>query len=179
MSILSRVIRAVGVIGVALPLAVVASAPASASPADPWSPARPTTPFLADHTHACVYSIARGDIDWNAITIGGTRMVHVKGSLAERTSSCNGSYPGTTFATFTARIEDRAVDERTITLGNSVGPGIGFSVKDFDFTLSSFEARGLIDQVDVQVCRDLGPMLPAITCGDLESYYRPRLAPAE
>lgn len=177
MSKLTRLLRLVAVLGLALPLAAVVSAPASASPAGPVAPS--PTHFFADHTQGCAYSYTRGELDWNPITIGGTRMVHLKGVLVDQASSvCHVRYPGAPFATFTAFVQGTKVDERVIPMGNQLAPNM--SILEFNFTLSAFEARNpIIDQVDIQVCRTLGPMLPAFTCGDKQSYYRAQLSPTE
>lgn len=169
MSKLTRLLlRAVAALGLALPLVAVASSPAAADP---------ITRFHAEHIRYCNLSFAQGTFDWNPVTTGGTPAVAVDGVLADRNpGTCQRPDVGTPFVVFTAYIDGRRVDARTFDLSLSNAN----SERPFTFTLSGrVDDDPFIDQVDVQVCRDFGPMLPAFTCGDTQSYHRPRIGPVE
>jgi len=161
-------LRVVAALGLALPLVAVAATPASAS--------HLVTPFFADHSRNCAYSYTSGNLTWDPITIGGTPQVAVAGVLVDLpTHFCNLLQPGDPFAEFTAYVDGVEVDDETVYLTNTGSS----TARHFKFSLS---AAGLpnpiIDQVDVRVCRTFGPMLPAFTCGDTQTYHRPQIGPA-
>lgn len=157
---LLRLLRVVAALGLALPLVAVASSPASAAP---------VTSFFADHIRTCTYSYTQGTLDWNPVTVTRLPQVAVAGVLADRNPGTCRPDAGTAFATFTAYIAGQRVDQVTVDLSLSNAN----SMRRFAFNLSG-QANAPIDQVEVRVCRDFGPDLPAFTCGERQLYPRPR-----
>lgn len=162
---LSRLLRALAALGLALPLVAVASSPAAAAP---------VTSFFADHVRICTHSYTQGTLDWNPVTVTRVPQVAVTGVLADRNPGTCSPDVGTAFATFTAYIAGERVDEVKVDLSLSNAD----SMRRFAFNLSG-QPNLAIDQVEVRVCRDFGPMLPAFTCGDRQIYARPRIGPAD
>ena len=162
MSRLSRLLRVVATLALALPLVAVAGSPAAAAP---------VTAFFAYHTRDCALSYTRGTIDWNPTSVDIAPRVDVAGALVDDLSLCVVRPQGEPFARFTAYIEGRRVDEVRVTLDPT--GSISRPVRLFEFSLSAPAWTALIDQVDVQVCRTAGPMLPAFTCGEPQTYRRP------
>jgi len=179
MSMLSRLLRVVAVIGVALPLAV--STPASAAPSDTSRPAPGSvTAFYADHRERCAYSYTYGAIDWNPMTVTRQPVVQVKGTLVDELQLCANPFPaGRVFARFVGFVQNRLVDERLVYLSVNSDADMVVWSKNFDLLLSSGELRRAIDQVSVQVCRDFGSLLPAFSCGDAQFYHRRQVVPVE
>lgn len=155
-------LRMVIALGLALPLAAVAAAPASA--------AGPVTPFFADHSRACDYAYTEGKINWSPAVPGGALRVDAAGVLVDQPVFCAPPDPpiGSPFAEFTAYVRGQRVDHEVVST-----TGL------FQISLANGNSFELIDQVDVRVCRDFGPMLPAFTCGDTQTYRRPSIGPAE
>lgn len=166
-----HLLRGLIALAMALPLAVVAGSPAAAAP---------TQSFLAHHTYACFFSYTHGTIDWNADTTTVIPRVDLVGVLVDDRYLCDQRPVGEPFALFTAYVRGREIDKETVYL-DSAGTDGYLPARRFRLSLDASDAVrpvAPIDQVDVQVCRDLGPLLPAITCGDVQTYRRPRVAPA-
>ena len=163
----SRLLRVVIAFALAWPMVAVAGTPAAAAP---------VTAFFAYHTRDCALSYARGTIDWNPTIGDPAPRVDVVGALVDDLSLCGQRPQGEPFARFTAYVDGARVDEERVALertGDIIRP-----VRLFGFSLTAPAWTELIDQVDVQVCRTAGPMLPAFTCGDAQTYRRPRIGPA-
>lgn len=165
-------IRALAAAAVALPLVGAAAAPAAAD-----HPV-PATEFFADHSRACDYAYTEGTIEWNPAHAGEAQRVDVTGVLVDEPVVCAPPTPspGSPFAEFTAYVRNQEVDMETVYL-----EGLRNAKGEFKFSL--FNTTGLptlpIDRVDLRVCRTFGPMLPAFTCGDVESYRPPQIGPAD
>src|SRR5690606_25032454 len=115
----------------------------------------------------------------NPVAVTRYPVVHISGALVDEPRMCADSRLGGVFATFTAYVRDHKVDERIVYLNESVDADLGGWAKRHDFLLTAPDFGLIIDRVDVQVCRDFGPMLPAFSCGDLQSYHRRMFVPAE
>lgn len=158
----SGLLRVVIAFALALPLVAVAGSPAAAAP---------VTAFFAYHTRDCALSYTRGTIDWNPTIGDPAPRVDVVGALVDDLSLCDQRPQGEPFARFTAYVDGRWVGEERVAL--DLTGGISRPVRLFRASLSAPASTALIDQVDVQVCRTAGPMLPAFTCGEPQTYRRP------
>jgi hypothetical protein len=149
-------------------LAAVATLGAAATPAAASHPAATRT-FAADHERGCTYSYTSGSLIWGAPHWGILPAVQVVGVLGVKTDAgCADA--GETFAEFTAYVQGKTVDYETVTMTALAGSGAG--ERSFRLSLYPDPARptSRIDQVDVRVCRTLGPMLPAFSCGATATY---------
>ena len=158
-------IRTLAAAAVALPLIGAAAAPAAAT--HPVA----VTQFFADHSRACDYAYTQGQIVWHlALHPGETERVDVAGVLVDEPVFCAPPDPpiGSPFAEFVAYVDGREVDREVVST-----PGLVDASGRFQFSLVGDGGTAVIDQVDVRVCRTFGPMLPAFTCGDTETYRRP------
>src|SRR5690606_4324943 len=164
MSKLSQtLVRVAAALSLALPLVAVAATPAAA--------AEPVTLFNASHSRDCDYAFTEGWIAWNTNSPGAAGQVDVIGRLVDLPVVCvpPGPRVGSPFAEFYAYANGQLVDSEVI-----------HTTGGYNFSLSNSPSVTLIDPEDIRVCRDFGPMLPAFTCGDTQTYRRPpAIGPAQ
>jgi hypothetical protein len=130
--------------------------------------------FSAEHERGCWYMYTKGVLEFHQVYIG-YPLVDVRGELAERRNqNAPCALNEQTWAEFTAYVTDVGasveVDREIVYLHDPTDPSNSL-VKQFEFPLVNASMPHLrIDRVDVTVCRDFGPWLPAFSCGETQTY---------
>lgn len=168
----SPILRTALAAGAALAMATLSAAPANARPAP--------EPFKAEYRDQCVHAATNGNLGWPGTSYPvPTPGVAVDGVVTER-HFCTDPPLRYVYAEFVAYVDGTAVDRRIepVIDEDDVGaPEPGDGQRAFQFVLSNTTSNAPIEQVDVRVCRDFGPWLPAFQCGDTESYFAPGVTP--
>lgn len=132
--------------------------------------------FSADYERDCWYMFTEGTLDFQVAHWPERDRVDVRGLLAERIlpkAPC--VFNENTFAEFVAYVTyhggPQVVDNEIVFLREPNDPSDP-AVREFTFSLvNNSSLRDFrIDRVDVRVCRDFGPMLPAFSCGDWQTF---------
>lgn len=124
--------------------------------------------FFAEFQDDCVYAATEGILTWpdpdDPSLDHGVRVI---GGLTEQNQCAPDERR--VFAEFTAKAAERTVDyHREFIPQFSPTPPW-----QYQFVLRNTVDNQLIDQVDVRVCRDLGPWLPTFVCGERQTYHPP------
>lgn len=163
---ISTYLRPMLIVGAALVMAAVSAAPASAAPV--------TERFRAEFRDDCWRTVTEGTLTWPD-PLGTSRLpvVGVEGRLVDA-SVCADDLRRP-FAEFTAYVGNRQVDYRQQYVTSDdwgTQPGNTFRFRMFDA-----DQREFITHIEIRVCRDFGPWLPAFQCGETQTYWAPSYIP--
>lgn len=164
-------VRALLVAGATLVMAAISAAPASAQPV--------SEQFHADLQDQCAVAKTEGTLTWPdpfSTSLGPS--VGVRGIISGANLCADEQTNRRIFAVFTAFVGNQSVDYQQEYLNpNNVGPQLTESSRAFRFQLVNSDGRDQITRVEIRVCRDFGPWLPAFQCGATQVYWGPSIIP--